>query len=117
MAIAESLGTFLEDFGVTVVTGAVTALGILDSPTDDSAGGGMVLSNEYRLTGRTDQLGTVQDGDTMAIDGEVYMARSDATLLSDGVFCEISLTLVAPETVVEVANPDSVDLVFDGDFL
>jgi hypothetical protein len=49
MALTEDLGIFLDDFGVSCTAGAVTALGILDMPTQVLAGD-MVLSTDYTLT-------------------------------------------------------------------
>ena len=108
MAIAESLGTFLEDFGVTVVTAGGTFLGIFDTPTDESIAGGMVLSNDYMLTGRTDQLGSVPDGASITVAGVAYTVHQDPTLISDGVFCMLRLS--------RNADGDAITYVYNGDW-
>jgi hypothetical protein len=46
MALTEDLGMFLADFGVTCVAGAVTANGILDTPSQVISDG-MVLTTDY----------------------------------------------------------------------
>ena len=91
MALTETLGTFLEDFGLSVTSGAVTALGILDSPTEEVLGG-MVISTDYALKVRTSELGAVQDGATVTVAGVDYTARRDATPIDDGVFSVIHLS-------------------------
>ena len=91
MALTESLATFLDDFGVTVTSGSVTALGILDTPTDEVLGG-MVLSSDYQLTVRTSELGAVQDGATVTVGGVAYTARRDAMPISDGTFSVLHLS-------------------------
>jgi hypothetical protein len=108
MAIAEDLGVFLEDFGVTVVTNSGTFLGIFDSPTDEAIAGGMVLSNDYMLTGSTEELGSLQDGASITVAGVAYTVRQDPTLISDGMFCMLRLS--------KNADGDTITYVYNGDW-
>jgi len=56
MAISEDLNGFLDDFGVSCTAGAVSALGILDMPSQIISGD-MVLSTDYTLTARAADFG------------------------------------------------------------
>ncbi len=49
MTITENLDAFLDDFGVTCTAGAVTALGILDMPSQVLLSDA-ILSTDYTLT-------------------------------------------------------------------
>ncbi len=87
--ITEDLGMFLEDFGVTCTSGAVTAKGILDMPSQVVADG-MVLTTDYKVTCRTSAFGTLKYGDSITVDGAAYTVRENM-LIDDGKFCEIML--------------------------
>ena len=89
MALTEDLGVFLNDFGVSCTAGAVTALGILDMPTQVLAGE-MVLSTDYTLTARTSKFGSLIRGDSITVDGAAYTVR-ETMLISDGKFVQIAL--------------------------
>jgi hypothetical protein len=89
MALSEDLTIFLQDFGVTCTAGAVTALGILDMPTQVLAGD-MVLSTDYSLTARTADFGGLSYGDSITVAGTAYQVR-EVRKVDDGAFVEIGL--------------------------
>jgi riboflavin synthase alpha subunit len=87
--ISEDLNVFLDDFGVSCTAGAVTALGILDTPSQVVADG-MVLTTDYRLTAKTSDFGTLKYGDSISVNGVSYQVRENV-LLDDGQFCDLYL--------------------------
>lgn len=90
MALNEDLGVFLNDFGVSCTAGAVTALGILDMPSQIISGD-MVLSTDYTLTARFADFGGLKYGDAIAVAGTNYQVR-ETRKIDDGAFVEIGLT-------------------------
>ena len=92
MAFVEDPTDFLEDFGVTVTTGAVTGLGILDMPGEYVADS-RVITNEYLLRAETSKFGTLTYGDSLTVDGTLYTVREAPLMVDDGVFCLVLLTL------------------------
>lgn len=92
MPLSEDLSVFLNDFGVSCTAGAVTALGILDMPTQVLAGE-MVLSTDYTLTARFADFGGLAYGDPIAVAGVNYQVR-ETRQLDDGAFVEIGLQKV-----------------------
>lgn len=103
MAFSEDLNLFLDDFGVSCVAGAVSALGILDMPTQVLAGE-MVLSTDYTLTARAADFGGLLYGDAIAVNGTNYAVR-EVRRLDDGAFVEISIQKLAPDVPAPGANP------------
>jgi hypothetical protein len=89
MAITEDLNLFLDDFGVSCTAGAISALGILDMPTQVVAGD-MVLSTDYTLTARTADFGGLKYGDSITVATVSYQVR-ETRLIDDGAFVEIGL--------------------------
>ncbi len=89
MALTEDLGIFLDDFGVSCTAGAVTALGILDMPSQVLAGE-MVLSTDYTLTAKASDFGALIRGDSITVDGTAYTVR-EAMLIDDGRFVQLGL--------------------------
>jgi len=89
MAISEDLTVFLNDFGVSCTAGAVSALGILDMPSQVLAGD-MVLSTDYMLTARFADFGGLQYGDPITVAGVNYQVR-ETRQIDDGAFVEIGL--------------------------
>ena len=87
--MTEDLTTFLNDFGVSCTAGAVTALGILDMPSQIISGD-MVLSTDYTLTARTADFGGLKYGDTITVATVNYQVR-ETRLIDDGAFVEIGL--------------------------
>jgi len=92
MALAEDLTVFLDDFGVSCTAGAVTALGILDMPSQVLAGE-MVLSTDYTLTARAADFGGLKYGDSITVATVAYQVR-ETRLIDDGAFVEIGLQKV-----------------------
>lgn len=80
---------FLSDFGVSVVAGAVSGLGILDMPSEIIIDG-QALSTDYTLTCETSKFGSLLYGSAITVSGAAYTVRS-ASLLSDGKFTVLSL--------------------------
>jgi hypothetical protein len=103
MALTEDLNLFLNDFGVTATSGAISALGILDMPTQVLAGD-MVLSTDYTLTARAADFGGLLYGDGITVDGVNYSVR-ETRKLDDGAFVEIALMRLAPESSAPGQDP------------
>ena len=87
--ITESLSGFLYDFGVSCTSGATTALGILDMPSQIIAND-MVLSTDYMLTARASDFGNLVYGDAITVASVAYTVR-ETRLIDDGSFVEIAL--------------------------
>lgn len=92
MPLSEDLSVFLNDFGVTCTAGAVTALGILDMPSQIISGD-MVLSTDYSLTARAADFGGLKYGDSITVAAVAYTVR-ETRLIDDGAFVEIGLQKV-----------------------
>lgn len=90
--IAESPDLFLADFGVPVVFGSYTGMGILDMPSEIIAGG-MVLTTDYQLTVRTSTFPGMDRGDSITVNGVAYTIR-EARTQDDGVFSNVFLSKV-----------------------
>jgi hypothetical protein len=103
MALTEDLNLFLDDFGVSCTAGAVSALGILDMPTQVLAGD-MVLSTDYTLTARASDFGGLLYGAAITVDGVNYSVR-ETRKLDDGAFVEIALMRLAPESSAPGQDP------------
>lgn len=89
MALTEDLNIFLEDFGVSCTSGATTAKGILDMPSQVISDG-MVLTTDYTLTARTSKFGSLIRGSAITVDSVSYTVR-ETMLISDGSFVQIAL--------------------------
>lgn len=92
MALSEDLNVFLDDFGVSCTAGAVTALGILDMPSQIISGD-LVLSTDYTLTARAADFGGLKYGDSITVATIAYQVR-ETRLIDDGAFVEIGLQKV-----------------------
>lgn len=92
MALIESLDVFFDAFAVPVTAGAVSGLGILDAPTLQ-VGGEYALSDEYLLTCKTSDFGSLVFGSAITVGGTAYKVRENRRI-DDGALCEISLTKV-----------------------
>ena len=103
MAFTEDLTLFLNDFGVSCTAGAVSALGILDMPTQVLAGE-MVLSTDYTLTASYADFGGLVYGDGITVDAINYQVRENRRL-DDGKFVEISLMKLAPDATAPGGQP------------
>lgn len=91
MNITENLDTFLADFGETVVCGAVSGVGILDSPDQDMAGG-LIMSSEYSVLVKWSLFSAVNVGASITVAGVSYTVRKTPEKVDDGVFCKIQLS-------------------------
>lgn len=87
--LSDDATIFLADFGVSVVAGAVSGLGVLDMPTEMIVDG-QVLSTDYTLTCESSKFGNLLYGSAITVDGAAYTVRA-AALVSDGVFTQLSL--------------------------
>jgi hypothetical protein len=103
MALTEDLSLFLADFGVTVTSGAVSGVGVLDMPSQIISGD-MVLSTDYTLTCRAADFGGLLYGDGITVDGVNYQVR-ETRKVDDGAFVEIALQRLAPESSAPGQNP------------
>ena len=89
MALTEELSSFFNYFGVSCTAGAVSALGILDMPTQVLAGD-QVLSTDYTLTAKASDFGNLLYGDSITVAGVAYTVR-EARLIDDGAIVELGL--------------------------
>lgn len=89
--ITENPDTFLQDFGVTVVFGSVSGLGILDMP--DSVLGEISISTQYELTVKTSVFGGLKGDDSITVDGVQYKVK-EFKKEADGVFGVVTLSKV-----------------------
>jgi hypothetical protein len=89
MAITENLDAFLDDFGVTCTAGAVTALGILDMPSQVLLSDA-ILSTDYTLTARASNFGGLKYGDAITVAGTAYTVR-ETQYIDDGAMVQLGL--------------------------
>ena len=89
MAFTEDLSIFLADFGVTCTSGATTALGILDMPSQIISDG-MVLSTDFTLTAKFADFGALIRGAAITVDSVAYTVR-ETMFVDDGNFVQIAL--------------------------
>lgn len=82
--MTENPDAFLEDFGSTVVFGALTVKGILDMPTEVLSGN-MVLSTDYQLTFKTSALPGLGYASAITVGGTAYTVKS-VRQVDDGTF-------------------------------
>jgi hypothetical protein len=103
MAFTEDLDLFLADFGVSVTSGSVTGIGILDMPSEIVADG-VVLTTDYKVTVKTSQFGGLLYGAPVTVDGVNYQVR-EAMKVDDGSFTDLMLTRLAPESSAAGQDP------------
>lgn len=89
MAFVEDLDLFLADFGVPVVSGSTSGIGILDMPSSIIADG-VVLTTDYKVTCKTSLFGVLKYGDSVTVSGISYTVR-EVMRLDDGSFCDLML--------------------------
>lgn len=82
--LSENLDVFLADFGVPVVRGATTTMGVLDMPSEVIAGG-MVITTDYALTFKTSAMSDLGYNDALTVDGAAYTVR-EVRAQDDGQF-------------------------------
>lgn len=98
MAFVEDLSIFLADFGVPVVVGSSTHIGIFDRFSEFVLDG-QAVSVENALTVKTSELGGLTYGDLLTVDGASYMVRHEPMRVGDGMLCIVPLEAVAPDAV------------------
>lgn len=103
MAFTEDLDLFLADFGVSVTSGSVSGIGILDMPSEIVADG-VVLTTDYKVTVKTSEFGGLLYGAPVTVDGVNYQVR-EAMKVDDGSFTELMLTRLAPESSAAGQDP------------
>jgi hypothetical protein len=103
MAFTEDFSVFLDPngFGVPVVAGAVSGVGILDLNSELILGGEINVI-EYLLTVPTATFGDLGYGSTVIVDGQTYKAETAPMRFDDGAFCRVALMKV--EAAATVAN-------------
>ena len=92
MAFTEDLTVFLDlnGFGVPVVAGAVSGVGILDLNSELILGGEINMI-DYVLTVPTALFGTLGYGDAITVDGTSYKVETAPMRFDDGTFCRVPL--------------------------
>lgn len=103
MPLSEDLSVFLNDFGVSCTAGAISALGILDMPSQIISGD-MVLSTDYTLTCRAADFGGLLYGDAITVGGVAYQVR-ETRKIDDGAFVEIALMRLTPGATAPGGQP------------
>lgn len=90
--ITEILDTFLADFGVPVVCGGVSGVGVLDMP--DQLVGDISLSTEYSvLVKAADFHGVARNGAAISVNGVNYKVR-EFKRVDDGSFARVVLSKI-----------------------
>ena len=92
MTFTEDLDTFFNDFKVTVSYKNVNYTGILDQP-DEIVADDRILTTDYELQVKTNELGSVVFNDEITVDSEKYKVRS-VRKIDDGKLSIISLIKV-----------------------
>jgi hypothetical protein len=92
MAFTEDLSVFLDlnGFGVPVVAGAVSGVGILDQNSEMILGGELTII-DYLLTVPTSTFGSLGYGDAITVDGVSYKCETQPQRFDDGSFCRVPL--------------------------
>ena len=92
MAFTEDLSVFLDlnGFGVPVVAGAVSGVGILDLNSELILGGEINVI-DYMLTVPTATFGTLGYGDAITVDGQSYKVETSPMRFDDETFCRVPL--------------------------
>jgi hypothetical protein len=92
MAFTEDLSVFLDlnGFGVPVVAGAVSGVGILDQNSEMILGGEITLI-DYLLTVPTALFGNLGYGQAITVGGTSYKVETQPQRFDDGTFCRIPL--------------------------
>ncbi len=87
--IIDDPAIYLSDFGVTVVSGAISGLGIFDLPSEIIIDN-QIISTDYSLTCAASEFGHLLYGSQVTVNGVPYTVRA-TQLVHDGVFVQISL--------------------------
>lgn len=89
MALTESLDAFLEDFGVTVTSGALSGLGLLDMP--DQIIGSIAVSSDLGVVLKASVFGNLDHGASITVNGTTYTVR-EVLKMDDGAFVRVTLS-------------------------
>ena len=92
MAFTEDINTFFGDFSENVFYDNETYKGILEQP-DEVIADGVVLTTDYELTVKTDDLGTIAFDTQIEVSNVKYKVRN-VRKIDDGTLCKIWLTKV-----------------------
>lgn len=87
--LADDSSLYLADFGVSVVAGDTTGLGILDMPSEVILDN-QVITTDYTLTCEAAKFGALLYGSQLTVNGVAYTVRT-TNLLTDGIFVQLSL--------------------------
>lgn len=87
--LVDDSSLYLADFGVDVVAGDTTGLGILDMPSEIILDN-QVITTDYTLTCEAAKFGALLYGSQLTVNGVAYTVRT-ANLLTDGIFVQLSL--------------------------
>lgn len=90
MAFTENPDVFLADFGVPVVSGGMSGLGIFDLP-DSLIAGEVAMSTDYVVTVKRSVFSALKYGDSITVNGASYKVR-EPRILDDGVFMKVTLS-------------------------
>lgn len=89
MTFSSDLDTLLGDFGVAVVWGGVSGVGVLDQP--DQVIGDAVLSTEYSLLVKAATFAGLKARESVTVGGTAYTVR-DFRKIDDGLLARVTLT-------------------------
>jgi hypothetical protein len=87
--IVDDPAIYMADFGVTVVSGAISGLGIFDMPSEMIIDN-QIITTDYTLTCAASEFGHLLYGSKLTVNGALYSVRA-TQLVHDGVFVQISL--------------------------
>lgn len=87
--IVDDPAIYTADFGVTVVSGAISGLGIFDMPSEMIIDN-QIITTDYTLTCAASEFGHLLYGSQVSVNGVPYTVRA-TQLVHDGVFVQISL--------------------------
>ena len=80
----------LADFGVSVSTGAVSGIGILDQNSELILQGQVVIV-DHALTCKTELFGDLQYGNELTVADQYYKVIHEPLRFADGRFCIVPL--------------------------
>lgn len=104
----------MADFGVTVVSGAISGLGIFDMPSEMIIDN-QIITTDYTLTCAASEFGHLLYGSQVSVNGVPYTVRA-TQLVHDGVFVQISLQRdvdIQASVASTPVNANSADLQID----
>jgi hypothetical protein len=87
--IVDDPAIYMADFGVTVVSGAISGVGIFDMPSEMIIDN-QIITTDYTLTCAASEFGHLLYGSQVSVNGAAYTVRA-TQLVHDGVFVQISL--------------------------